>query len=67
MLLVISIEALAMQSRKTLKHVGGEDGTGKQSVLSQEQIELLKMVSNRHYPGDFWVYTKVAFKVNNSS
>lgn len=56
-----------MQSRKTLKYVGGDDGTTKPGFLSQEQIELLKMVSNKHYPDHFWTNTKLAFKVNNSS
>lgn len=66
-LLVISIEALAMQSRKSLKYASGDDGAGKQGFLSQEQIELLKMVSRKHYPDHSWANTKVAFKVNNSS
>lgn len=56
-----------MQSRKTLKYVSADESAAKQGFLSQEQIELLKMVSNKHYPDHFWTNTKVALKVNNAS
>jgi hypothetical protein len=63
------MEGLTIHTRKTIKtsnivHEEALKNTEKASFYSQEQIELLKMLSPNHYPDPIWKETKLAFKVN---